>query len=53
MLAKSIGELKQIHTLGRTMLTEGGLNLFWSGSGLDFLFDGSEISMCYEADLDE
>lgn len=52
MLTKTIGQLKQIHVYGRTTMTEDMLNLFWSGSGLDFLFEGSELSLCYEADYD-
>lgn len=53
MINKTIEELKQIHIHGRTMFTDGMVNLFWSGSGLDFLFDGTEISFSYKADFDK
>lgn len=52
MVMEAIGELKQIHIYGRTTMTDGAVNLFWSASGLDFLFNGSKISMCYEADYE-
>lgn len=53
MLTKTIDEIKQIHIHGRATITHGAVNLFWSGSGLDFLFDGNEISMSYEADYEK
>lgn len=51
-MKSTIEELKQIHICGRTTITNGAVNLFWGGSGLDFCFSGSEIALCYEADFD-
>lgn len=52
MITQSLKELEQIHFYGRTTFDLDAVNLFWSGSGLDFLFDGSDLSFCYEADYD-
>jgi hypothetical protein len=42
--------IPQLRILGRTAQTDGALNLFWSASGIEFLFTGSELSLSMRAD---
>lgn len=50
MEKKTVQELTDIRILGRTTFCEGALNLFWTGSGLDFCFDGSVLSLHLSSD---
>lgn len=49
---KTISDLPGIHLLGRSTFTGTSLNLFWAGSGIEFLFTGSRLSMVCEGDYD-
>ena len=47
----SVVELPQVRVLGRTTGTDV-VNLFWTGSGIEFIYTGSEIQVEVNADYD-
>lgn len=47
MVTQSISDLPMVRRLGRVTETDGKVNLFWTGSGLDFCFAGSRISATF------
>ncbi len=52
LVTSSIEELVQIHVLGRTLVKDGALHVFWSGSGIVFNFQGSFLSFRYQSDYE-
>ena len=50
MISRRISELPQIRSMGRNGSLDGSLVLFWTASGLDFCFRGSEIATDMTAD---
>lgn len=46
-----IGELPQVRVLGRTTGTDV-INLFWTGSGIEMIYTGSELRVEVNADYD-
>ena len=47
----SVAALPQVRVLGRTTGTDV-VNLFWTGSGIEFIYTGSELQMEVNADYD-
>ena len=47
----SVAALSQVRVLGRTTGTDV-VNLFWTGSGIEFIYTGSEIQVEVNADYD-
>ena len=47
----SVAALPQVRVLGRTTGTDV-VNLFWTGSGIEFIYTGSEIQVEVNADYD-
>ena len=47
----SVAALPQVRVLGRTTGTDV-VNLFWTGSGIEFIYTGSEIQVEVNADFD-
>ena len=47
----SIADLPQVRVLGRTT-GKDVINLFWTGSGIEFLYTGSELWLEVNADYD-
>ena len=47
----SVAALPQVRVLGRTTGTDV-VNLFWTGSGIEFIYTGSEIQVAVNADYD-
>lgn len=47
----SIADLRQVRVLGRTT-GKDVINLFWTGSGIEFLYTGSELWLEVNADYD-
>jgi len=47
----SVAALPQVRVLGRTTGTDV-VNLFWTGSGIEFIYTGSELQVEVNADYD-
>ena len=47
----SVAALPQVRVLGRTTGTDE-VNLFWTGSGIEFIYTGSELQVEVNADYD-